>query len=58
MFPIAVIFAIVKWLETDYGINITAMLEEWANANPETVEGIFEFINKVVNSIEDFFFSL
>ena len=55
MFPIAVIMAIVKWLETDCGIEITPMIEEWVNANPEIVEEIGVFINNSLASLEDFF---
>lgn len=58
MFPIAVIMAIVKWLETNCGIEITPMIEEWVNANPETVEIIGNFINDSISALENFFMFL
>jgi len=55
MFPIAVIMAVIKWLEADFGIDIGGMIEEWAVANPEIVEEIGVFINNSLASLEDFF---
>ena len=51
MFPIAVIMALMEWLKANNIIDIGAMIEEWATANPETVEGIAEFIKNTISNL-------
>lgn len=58
MLPVALVMALAEWLKADHGIDIAAMIEEWALANPEVVGNVFDFINKAVETLENFFLSI